>query len=143
MKLFFIIAIIILLPGYIFAQSEDIIAPLVADTVYRYQGINPIINYPFDDYDLYLPIDFSIAESEQLPEGDISNLRLRTELALSYPTVFSTSSIDELDHLMLPFYNQYLENSKIDPIRYVLGLAQAAAVGYMAYRHIKKYGFWK
>ncbi len=143
MKLFFIITIFILLPGYIFAQSEDIIVPSVADTVFRYQGINPIMNYHFDDYDLYLPFDFSIAESEQLPEGDISNLRLRTELALSYPTAFSTSSTDEMNHLMLPFYKQYLENSKIDPIRYILGMAQAAAVGYMAYRHIKKYGFWK
>jgi len=132
-----------LLPGYIFAQSEDTIVPSVADTVFRYQGINPITNYFYDDYDLYLLFDFLIAESEQLPEGDISNLRLRTELALSYPTAFDARSTDELNHLMLPFYKQYLENSKIDPIRYVLGMAQAAAVGYMAYRHIKKYGFWK
>jgi hypothetical protein len=142
-KLLSIITIFILLPGHIFAQSEDIIVPSVADTVYRYQGINPIMNYYYDDYDLYLPFDFSIAESEQLPEGNISNLQLRTELALSYPTAFNTGSADELNHLMLPFYNQYLENSKIDPIRYILGMAQAAAVGYMAYRHIKKYGFWK
>ncbi len=143
MKLFIIITIFILLPGYIFAQSEDTIVPSVEDTVFRYQGINPIVNYYYDDYDLYLPFDFSIAESEQLPKGNISNLQLRTELALSYPTAFSPGSTDELNHLMLPFYNQYLENSKIDPIRYILGMAQAAAVGYMAYRHIKKYGFWK
>ena len=142
-KLLSTITIFILLPGHIFAQSEDIIVPSVADTVYRYQGINPIMNYYYDDYDLYLPFDFSIAESEQLPEGNISNLQLRTELALSYPTAFNTGSADELNHLMLPFYNQYLENSKVDPIRYILGMAQAAAVGYMAYRHIKKYGFWK
>ncbi len=143
MKLYFIITIFILLPGYIFAQSEDTIVPSVADTVFRYRGINPIMNFYYDDYDLYLPFDFSLAESEQLPDGNISNLQLRTELALSYPTAFSTSSTDELNHLMLPFYKQYLENSKIDPIRYVLGMAQAAAVGYLAYRHIKKYGFWK
>ena len=143
MKLFFIITIFILLPGYVFAQSEDIILPSVADTAFRYQGINPVMNYHFDDYELYLPFDFSIAESEQLPEGDISNLRLRTELALSYPTAFSTSSADDLNHFMLPYYNSYLESTKIDPIRYVLGLVQTAAVGYMAYRHIKKYGFWK
>jgi hypothetical protein len=101
------------------------------------------MKYQFDDYNLYLPFEFSIAESEQLPEGNIANLQLRTELALSYPTAFSTSSSDEMNHFMLPLYNRYLENSKLDPVRYVLGLAQAAAVGYMAYRHIKKYGFWK
>jgi hypothetical protein len=143
MKLFFIITIFILLPGNIFAQSEDTIVPSVSDSMFRYQGINPIMNYHFDDYDLYLPFDFSIAESEQLSVGNISNLQLRTELALSYPTAFSTSSTDEMNHLMLPFYNRYLESTKIDPIRYILGFAQTAAVGYMAYRHIKKYGFWK
>ena len=142
-KLLSIITIFILLPCYIFAQLENTIVPSVADTTFRYQGINPVMNYHFDDYELYLPFDFSIAESEQLPEGDISNLRLRTELALSYPTAFSTSSTDDLNHFMLPYYNSYLESTKIDPIRYVLGLVQTAAVGYMAYRHIKKYGFWK
>ena len=142
-KLLSIITIFFLLPGYIFAQSEDIVVPSAVDTVFRYQGINPIMNYFYDDYDLYLPFDFSIAESEQLPEGNISNLQLRTELALSYPTAFDVGSTGELNHLMLPFYNSYLESTKIDPIRYILGLAQTAAVGYMAYRHIKKYGFWK
>ena len=143
MKLFFIITIFILLPGNIFAQSEDTIVPSVSDSMFRYQGINPIMNYHFDDYDLYLPFDFPIAESEQLPGSNISNLQLRTELALSYPTAFDVGSTGELNHLMLPFYNSYLESTKIDPIRYILGLAQTAAVGYMAYRHIKKYGFWK
>jgi hypothetical protein len=142
-KLLFVISIFILLTGQIFAQADDIFVPSVTDTVVRYQGINPLMKYYFDDYDLYLPFEFSIAESEQLPEGNIANLQLRTELALSYPTVFSTSSNDEINHFMLPFYNRYLENSKVDPVRYVLGLAQAAAVGYMAYHHIQKYGFWK
>ena len=143
MKLLFIITIFTLLPDSLVAQSDDIMVHSVTDTVFRYQGINPLIKYHFDGYDLYLPYEFSMAESEQLPEGTIANLQLRTELALSYPTAFSTSSTDELNHLMLPFYNRYLESTKIDPIRYVLGLAQTAAVGYMAYRHIKKYGFWK
>jgi hypothetical protein len=142
-KLLIIITIFILLAGHTFAQSEDIFVPSVTDTVFRHQGINPLMKYHFDDFDLYLPYQFSIAESEQLPEGNIANLQLRTELALSYPSAFNTSGTDEMNHFMLPYYNRYLENSKLDPVRYVLGLAQAAAVGYMAYRHIKKYGFWK
>jgi hypothetical protein len=142
-KLLFVISIFILLTGQLFAQSEDIFVPSVTDTVFRYQGINPLMKYDYDDYDFYISFNFSIAESEQLPEGNIANLQLRTEFALSYPTAFNTSSIDEMNHFMLPYYNRYLENSKVDPVRYLLGLAQAAAVGYMAYRHIKKYGFWK
>jgi len=142
-KLLFTITIFILLPGYIIAQSEDVFVPSVTDTVFRHQGINPLMKYYLDDFDLYLPFEFSIAESEQLPEGNTANLQLRTELALSYPSAFNTGGTSEMNHFMLPYYNRYLENSKLDPVRYVLGLAQAAAVGYMAYRHIKKYGFWK
>jgi hypothetical protein len=141
-KLLLIIAISILLAGRLLAQPGDILVPSVTDTVLRYQGINPVMNY-YDAFDLYLPFEFSLAESEHLPEGTIANLKLRTEVALSYPTAFSTGSGDEMNHYMLPFYNRYLENSKVDPVRYVLGLIQTAAVGYMAYRHIKKYGFWK
>jgi len=142
-KLQLIITISILLAGHLLAQSDDILAPSVTDTVLRYQGINPVMNYHYDAIDLYLPFEFSMAESEQLPEGTIASLKLRTELALSYPTAFSTGNADEINHYLQPFYNRYLENSKVDPVRYVLGLVQTAAVGYMAYHHIKKYGFWK
>jgi len=137
MKLLSILAIFIILPNHLSAQPEDIFIPSLPDTVLRYQGINPIMSYYYDDF------NFTISESEQLIEGNLSTLQLRTELALSYPTAFNTSSAEASNHLMLPYYKQYLENSKIDPISYVLGLAQTAAVGYMAYRHIKKYGFWK
>ncbi len=46
-------------------------------------------------------------------------------------------------NILSPLYNQYMENSKFNPVRYVLGMAEAGAVGYLAYKHIKKYGFWK
>ena len=45
--------------------------------------------------------------------------------------------------MLAPLHEQFIENSKLNPVRYVLGMAQAAAVGYLAYRHIKKYGFLK
>jgi hypothetical protein len=101
------------------------------------------MKYCFDDFDLYFPFNFTISESEQLIEENLSTLQLRTNLDSSYPTAFNTNPFEATDYLMLPYYQHYLENSKIDPIRYVLGLAQTAAVDYMAYSHIKKYGFWK
>jgi hypothetical protein len=143
MKLLLILSVFIISPNFLLAQSEDIIAPTLPDTVLRYQGINPYMNYYYDDFEFYFPFNFTVSRSEQMIEGDLSTLQLRTELALSYPSAFNTRPIEVSDHLMLPYYQQYLENSKINPIRYVLGLAQTAAVGYMAYRHIKKYGFWK
>ena len=143
MKLFLIVASFTILPNHLSAQAEDIFVPTLPDSVLRYQGINPYMNFYFDDFEFYFPFNFTVSASEQMIEGDLLTLQLRTELALSYPTSFNTSPAEASDHLMLPYYQQYLENSRIDPIRYVLGLAQTAAVGYMAYRHIKKYGFWK
>jgi hypothetical protein len=143
MKLSLLISFLIFLPNYLSAQQEDIIVPSLPDTVLRYQGMSPYMNFYYDDFEFYFPFNFTVTESEQMIEGDLSTLQLRTELALSYPSAFNTNPVEVTDHLMLPYYQQYLENSKIDPIRYVLGLAQTAAVGYMAYRHIKKYGFWK
>lgn len=39
-----------------------------------------------------------------------------------------------------PLYNRYLEDSKISPFTYILGVAQGAAVGYLLYEHVRKYG---
>lgn len=113
------------------------------DSVFRHQGINPALYFRTDFYDLYSTFEIPLAQSNNLIEGDNSTIWLRTKIALSYSSKFNTSNEGAPADLMLPLYNQYLENSKIDPIRYVLGLAQTAAVGYLAYQHIKKYGFWK
>ncbi len=143
MKLLLIPSVLFIPLKFLTAQSEYIIAPTLPDTVSRHQGIDPYMNSFYDDYDIYFPFNFTFTDSEQLIEGTLSTLQLRTELALSYPLSLNTGTVKTLDHLMLPYYRQYIENSKIDLVRYILGLAQTAAVGYMAYRHIKKYGFWK
>jgi hypothetical protein len=66
----------------------------------------------------------------------------RTELLISNKSDGFRS--DEVNtHFTSPLYQQYLKDSEFDMFRYILGAAQASAVAYMAYRHIKKYGFWK
>ena len=143
MRIISILVFFIISQNFLTAQSADSIPPTLPDSVIRHQGINPYLNYYNDDFEFSFPFNFIVSTSEQMIEGDLSTLQLRTELALSYLSAFNTRPIEVSDHLLLPYYQQYLEDSKIDPIRYVLGLAQTAAVGYMAYRHIKKYGFWK
>ena len=113
------------------------------DSVFRYQGINPALNIWSDFYDFYFPFEIPPLQSNKLIEGDNSTIWLRTKVALSYSSTFKATSIEIPDDLMLPLYNQYLEDSKSDPVRYVLGIVQLGAVGYLAYKHIKKYGFWK
>lgn len=141
MKLFYCLLLCILLSGLLYAQIED--TSTHKDTVFRYQGINPVLNINQGLYDFTLPFDISTLQSNQLPEGASSTLWLCTGIALSYSSTANSDGSEIPEHLMLPFYQHYLENSKINPLTYVLGLAQTAAVGYMAYRHIKKYGFWK
>ena len=66
-------------------------------------------------------------------------------------TKLSINNLERIDfhpgqspgNIIEPLHQQYIENSKLNPVRYVLGMAQTAAVGYLAYRHIKKYGLFK
>jgi hypothetical protein len=137
------LAVLLLFTSFAVAQQDGLINSVRSDSVYRYQGINPILNINSELFEFFTPFNFSFSNSNQLAEGDSATLWLRTELALSHYQNYSGAMDNSNTHLMLPFYKQYLENSKFNPIRYVLGIAQTAAVGYMAYRHIKKYGFFK
>jgi hypothetical protein len=133
---------VLIFTNAVFAQQGDNGDLSFRDSVYRYQGINPAMKFYDNSFDIFIPYDFSLLNTNQLAEGDTATLWLRTELALSYSSDSQFgSSIDE-DYIMMPFYKQYLKNSKINPIQYVLGIAQTAAVGYMVYRRIKKYGFF-
>jgi hypothetical protein len=65
---------------------------------------------------------------------------LRTRLAV-------TNSIEQYNFessssIMQPYYNFYMEGKGISLFRRVLGMAQLGAVGYLAYKHLKKYGLF-
>ena len=140
-----IIAIYIITAGIIFSkllaaqvESKTLSAP--KDSLFHYQGINLNLNYKFDDLIHYNNPDFF--PSNLPPYDNPSTIWLRTELALSSSQPFEEKTgIDK--HFTSILYQQYLEDSKFDPVRYVLGMAQLGAVGYLAYKHIKKYSFWK
>ena len=42
-----------------------------------------------------------------------------------------------------PMYNDYLESQKLATLKAILGSVQVGAVAYLAYKHLKKYGFLK
>ena len=138
-----IVTIIFIISTVLIAQdkNKDNIEP--DNTIRRHLGINPNLKIDYEFNQFYPPFMINRLQPEMFFNDNPSTIWLSTELTLSYPSMFSPNNLNAEDHLMSPFYKQYLENSKIDPIRYVLGMAQAAAVGYLAYRHIKKYGFWK
>lgn len=125
-----------------YAQRTDEQYVITADTVYRFQGIIPPLEFQYelnkifsDPITNHLPIDI-------LFDDNPSTIWLRTELLVSNRSIM----IDENEintHFTSSLYQKHLKDSEFDMVRYVLGMAQLSAVAYLAYRHIKKYGFWK
>lgn len=112
------------------------------DSVYRHQGIIMPLEYQYDLKQFFTEPIFNELPEEILFENNPSNIWLRTEAFISNNNLHSDNG--EINSFFTaPLYQQYLEDSKLDMVRYILGTVQAGAVGYMAYRHIKKYGFWK
>lgn len=124
------------------AQTDEDYTNSLLDSTFRYQGIIPPVEFQYNLYEI-----FSKPISNQVPEDVLfddnpSTIWLRTQLLISNNA--AQSGRGEINtHFTSPLYQQYLRDSEFDMVRYVLGVAQASAVGYMAYRHIKKYGFWK
>lgn len=122
------------------AQDENKIFSLPADTILRHQGFMPSLNPDYNFDDLFINNELNPYQSSISFLDDTSTIWLRTELSLSHS--FSSENGSGADrHFTSPLYEQYLEDSKFSLFRSVLGMAQLSAVGYLAYRHIKKYGF--
>ncbi|MFO7526367.1 MAG: hypothetical protein R6W68_13030 [Ignavibacteriaceae bacterium] len=126
---------IILINGFMFSQE------IQTDTI----PINP--NSPvfkdnifiqFDEFDFYRDLYHSNIQIP--PDNDKNTIQLRTEMLIRQSTKNNFNE-DNNYYFLSPLYNKYIEESKFNPVRYVLGMAQLSAVGYLAYRHIKKYGF--
>ena len=124
------------------AQTDEDYTNSLSDSTFRYQGIIPPVEFQYNLNEI-----FSKPISNQIPEDVLfddnpSTVLLRTQLLISNNA--AQFGYDEINtHFTSPLYQQYLRDSEFDMFRYILGVAQASAVGYMAYKHIKKYGFWK
>jgi len=125
-----------------FAQVEETKQRQLPDSTIRFQGIVPPIEFHYNIDEIFSkPISNQVPE-EVLFDDNPSTVWLRTQLVISNNA--AQFDYDEINtHFTSPLYQQYLRDSEFDIVRYVLGFAKASAVGYMAYRHIKKYGFWK
>jgi hypothetical protein len=92
----------------------------------------------FDEFELHR--DLNNMKMNVSIDGDPQTVWLRTSLAIGNT---NNPGSDNRVHYLSPLYTQYIEDSKFNPVRYILGMAQVGAVGYLAYKHIKKYGFLK
>jgi hypothetical protein len=131
----------LLFSASLFAQETEKYSIETSDSSYRFQGIVPPVEYQYNLDEFIIEPLFNQIPDEILFEDNPSNIWLRTELLISNG---SQSEFGEVNTFFTAsVYKQYLEDSEFDMVRYVLGTIQTGAVAYMAYRHIKKYGFWK
>jgi hypothetical protein len=143
-KIFEIIVILLLpiLTLSVPAQVQDEKLDNYVDSTYRFQGIVPPVEFRYNLNEiLSTPIVNKFGEDVIFDESQ-PTIWLRTELLISSSSTQSGKNKTNT-HFTSPLYQQYLKDSEFDMVRYILGAAQVSAVAYMAYRHIKKYGFWK
>ena len=139
------ITVILLLPILTLtvpAQVRDEKSDNYVDSTYRFQGIVPPVEFQYNLNEiLSKPIINKFGEDVIFDDSQ-SSIWLRTELLISSSsTQFGNNKTNT--HFTSTLYQQYLKDSEFDMARYILGAAQVSAVAYMAYLHIKKYGFWK
>lgn len=136
-----ILLLFFLCPFILFTQQTD-----KANTISTNDSLkikinpNPLtqIQIKFDEFELQR--EFKDMKMNIPIDGDPQTVWLRTSLAIA-----NTENTNQnfSPHFLSPLEKQYLEDSKFDPVKYALGMVQAGAVGYLAYKHIKKYGFLK
>lgn len=142
MKRFIIILHLLLICSFIsFAQENDNSKTVsTRDSLKIKINSNPItkMQIRFDEFELYR--EFKDMKTTIPIDVDPKTVWLRTSLVIS-----TTDKMNQefSPHFLSPLQKQYLEDSKFDPIKSILGMAQVGAVGYLAYKHIKKYGFLK
>jgi len=119
------------------ARTQEIIDSINVD----HQPIHANRNFSLvlDDLDFYL--DLHNLDKTLHLNADPNTRWLWTYYAISSQAAFQSNL--NFDEMTLPLYKKYLEDSKFNPFRYALGMMQVGAVGYLAYKHIKKYGFLK
>jgi hypothetical protein len=94
-----------------------------------------------DDFEIYRQLNYMRLKIP--PTADSNTVWMWTSLVVSNSGNPDNHPGESPTNWTEPLYEQFIETSKFNPVRYVLGMAQTAAVGYLAYQHIKKYGLFK
>ncbi len=124
--------------------SVSVYAQETVDSLFSHQrslDLNKKLYSALDELDFYL--ELKNLDKSLILNNDPNLKWLWTSYAISNSGQESVFAESNFDNITLPLYQKFLADSRIDPIRYVLGVAEVGAVGYLAYRHIKKYGFLK
>ncbi|MDT3695226.1 MAG: hypothetical protein ROY99_02470 [Ignavibacterium sp.] len=92
----------------------------------------------FDEFELYHK--FYDYKNQISLDNDPNTVWLKTSVLVSKYENFSQ---DFSPYFLGPLEQKYQRDSKFNLFRYALGMIQTGAAGYLAYKHIKKYGLRK
>ena len=92
-------------------------------------------------------LNFALFELKILLELNGNKSSSKSLNNLGYDRIFGNDSFNKndlpFDDITLPLSIKYQNSQKNLGLTYMLGLVQGAAAGYLAYQHIKKFGFLK
>ncbi len=118
--------------------EEKIIIPPVIDSVKLLNTENPLMDFgnKMEQYETNLPL--LNLKGMVLSQNLSSTINIKTYKHFSFEDDGFYPTADFLS----PLYSQYVKQQNMKTLYYILGMAQYAAVGYLAVEHIRKYGFW-
>jgi hypothetical protein len=135
MKNLFTITILLLISVSVYGQERDSVKAAIPRL-----NLQEGLRLPEIESNLVNPLDFN----EEVPGNINSNsIWLWTNYALSKTSSFQYLPGAPEPHMLANFHDIYVENNKFSMVQTVLGMAQAGAVGYLAFKSIQKHGFIK
>lgn len=133
-------ALLILFNAVILAQEKD--SRQNADTTGTIPNsgsaaeLNYKLNLPFSGKSFFIPPSSALL-------SDSTSIMLRTHLLLGEIISEDPIKTNFRSSILNPLHQQYVESQSMKELKYILGMIQTGAVGYLAYQHLKKYGFLK
>lgn len=133
--LFFIFFV---LSSFLSAQNKTEI-----DTLRAFELSVPpeIFEYQLENQNYLSDINSGIFKKSFL--NDTSSAWLRAKIMIENFSNQDDIFSDATAKMTAPMFNYYLDSQKLATLKAILGSVQVGAAAYLAYRHIKKYGFLK
>jgi hypothetical protein len=91
----------------------------------------------------FLPDGMNNLQFNSLRAIDSSSVWMRARLQLSGMAGAQPFGDEVKSNLLSPLSQQFTASQRMKELKYILGTIQAGAVGYLAYQHLKKFGFLK
>lgn len=75
--------------------------------------------------------------------NDTTSLWIRTHLQMSALSGYLSSNQNNAVNILSPLYQNYESSQSLRTLKSILGSVSFGATAYLAYKHLKKYGFLK